>query len=176
MTFLVLLSSWIDDDSGDPKESIASTTVARCSIVQAGPGPADWRATSIPAGPVGIRKRPLRTMEKQPDGTFATKMPVLIDGHDKVTVAAVPAMRGRVRLFYGGEATSFDDDTGFERIRFHPCRDRDRTVWPGGIEVRGRGAVRLKVTVAGQKPFVIGLGRPTETRSPDPPRDSGDGE
>lgn len=165
VVILVLISSLLDDDdSGDSKKSIAPTTVARCrpGVVMTGGVFPDWQEKSIDAGPVGIRKRPLRAMQRQPDGTLVTKMPVLIDGQDKVTIAAVAGMKDRVRFFYGAEARSFSEDEGFPRVRFRPCEDRQQTVWPGGIRVKGDGRVRVKITVADQKPFKIGLGFPAD--------------
>lgn len=127
------------------RKSIAPTTVARCrpGVVMTGGVFPDWQEKSIDAGPVGIRKRPLRAVQRQPDGTLVTKMPVLIDGQDKVTIAAVAGMKDRVRFFDGAEARSFSEDEGFPRVRFRPCEDRQQTVWPGGIRVKGDGRVRL---------------------------------
>jgi|GEM_PF-1549342 len=166
-----------DSEPADGNGVVASTTVAGCEpgAVTAGAGPSDWRKRSLDAGPVGIRKDPLAAMSLRPDGSLVTKMPILVAGQDKVTVAVAAGVRARVRLFYGTEPGSFNDGTGFERVRFHPCKDRERTVWPGGIEVEGSGRVRLKVTVADQEPFVVGLGYPVEMDSPDTSKDPGDG-
>ena len=160
---LVLLAGSVDTVENDERKDVGSTTIAGCEtgVVTAGSGAIGWKDVSIPAGPLGIIKKPLTAMERQPDGSLVTKMPVLIEGRDKITVAAASGMNGRVRLFYGKDAMSFDDP-GFERVRFHPCRDRARTVWPGGIRVEGDERVRLKITIADQKPFVIGLGFPQE--------------
>ncbi|MGB0121138.1 MAG: hypothetical protein WBP55_09335 [Solirubrobacterales bacterium] len=161
VTVLALLSHQGNTETS-PARVIPPRTIAGCqpSVVMAGAGSADWREDSIDAGPVGIRKRPLRAMSRQPDGTLATKMGVLVEGQDKVTLAATSGMRGRVKLFYGNEARSFEEDSGFQRVRFRPCDDRERTIWPGGIKVEGDQKVRLKVTVADGEPFVIGLGMP----------------
>ncbi|MGA7436294.1 MAG: hypothetical protein WBW44_11870 [Solirubrobacterales bacterium] len=161
VTVLALLSHHGSDETSSGRV-IPPRTIAGCQpgVIMAGDGPADWRETSIDAGPVGIRNRPLRAMSRQPDGTLATKMGVLVEGHDNVTLAATSGMRGRVKLFYGNEARSFEEDSGFQRVRFRPCKDKERTVWPGGIAVKGNQRVRLKVTVADGEPFVIGLGMP----------------
>lgn len=165
---LFLLSTSIDTgENEDDGRTVASTTIAGCEpgSVAAGAGAIGWQNESIAAGPVGIVKHPLTAMQELSNGTLATKMPVLIEGQDKVTIAAASGMDGRVRLFYGPDAREFSSE-GFERVRFHPCDDRERTVWPGGITVEGTDRVRLKITIAKEKPFVIGLGMPETAETP----------
>ncbi len=95
------------------------------------------------------------------DGVFETKMPVLVGGHRHVTLSAPAGQRERISLYYGREARSFADDTGFDSIEFHPCDDKMRSPWPGGIRVRGTKPVRLVVAVAGEDdPHILRLGRP----------------
>jgi hypothetical protein len=128
-----------------------------------GPGPEDWLADSIEAGPVGIREHPLKAMTRAGDGSLSTTMPILIDGQEKVTVAIVANQRDRALLFYGPEAGDAEGGApGFERIRFHPCPGKERTVYPGGIRVEGPEAVRLKIIVGDDPSFVVSLGRPKE--------------
>jgi hypothetical protein len=163
VTFLALVSSPGGSTERSEPKPIGTTSIAKCVGGEAlpGTGSENWRSRSTKAGPVGIRKRPLSAMERQPDGSLATEMPILIEGHEKVTVAIVAGQRDRALLFYGplaGDAAG--GAPGYERIRFHPCTDQDRTVWSGGIRVEGPKAVRLKIIVADQPAFVISLGRP----------------
>ena len=162
VTVLALVSSpGGNTESGDDDKVIGSTTVAECvrgeGVIT---GPADWRDDSIEAGPVGIHEHPLRSMTELPDGALTTNVPILIEGTDKVTVAIASGQRDRASLYYGADAGDPESDPGFERIRFHPCRDQERTTWPGNIRVEGDKAVRLKIIVADEASFVISLGRP----------------
>ena len=162
VTLLALFSSPGGKTGGDQKE-IGTTTVAGCvgGEVMMGSGAENWREDSIDAGPVGIREHPLRGMARSEGGGLYTKMPILIDGHDKVTVAIAPGQRDRALLFYGPLAGDANGGApGFERIRFHPCEDKDRTVFPGGIRVEGSQAIRLKIIVSDEPAFVVSLGRP----------------
>ena len=89
-----------------------------------------------------------------------------------------PGLRGRVFLYYGrvldrngNPTTSFNQARGYEETEFQPCEDRPRTIWPGGVRIKGTAAVHLTVTVAGRAPMILRLGRPqiylaTRPRSP----------
>jgi len=145
--------------------------------VMIGSGRAAWWRESLAAGPLGIRRRPLHQMSvyspARPD-LLVTKAPILVEGHDLVTLAVPPRLDHRVFLYYGfhkgraGErSTSFYDFPGSSEIAFQPCADRPRTVWPGGIRVRGRKPVKLTVTVEGQPaPIPMHLGAPRLHSSP----------
>lgn len=162
VTVLALVSS-PGGRTGEDQKEIGSTTIAGCTggEVMMGSGAEDWREDSIDAGPVGIREHPLRGMARSEDGSLYTKMPILIEGHDKVTAAIVANQRDRALLFYGPLAGDADGGApGFERIRFHPCEDKERTVFLGAIRVEGSKAVRLKIIVGDEPSFVISLGRP----------------
>jgi hypothetical protein len=87
----------------------------------------------------------------------------LVEGHSAVTVKVPEALRERVFLYYGrgpSEKTiSFADSQGFGSIEFRPCEDRPRTIWPGGVRVRGNGSVHLVVESEG-KATTLRLGKP----------------
>lgn len=147
--------------------------VASCDPgpVMIGSGKAGWRQESLSAGPLGIRRQPLRDMtpyRKQEPNVLVTKAPILIEGEDPVRLTVPPRLAHRVFLYYGFHAgpdgkrsTSFYGYPGSSEIEFQPCTDKPRTVWPGGIRVKGRKPVRLNVTVAGQlDPLQLQLGRP----------------
>jgi hypothetical protein len=140
--------------------------------VMIGSGKPGWRRESLSAGPLGIRRDPLSEMspysQRNPN-VLVTKAPVLVEGDETVTLS-VPARLGqRVFLYYGfhegpdgKRSTSFFGYPGSSSIEFRPCTDRPRTVWPGGIRVKGRKPVQLNVAVAGE-PEVrqLLLGRPS---------------
>ena len=146
----------------------AEANVAPCEKAMIGHGPADWRSESVVAGPVGVRRHPLDAMSPTRNG-FVTKMPLLIEGRapETVTVSVPPALRSRVFLYYGrlrgrdGQpTTTFSEARGYGETKFQLCDDKPRTIWPGGIRVKGSRPVRLVVGVEGEAPVPLLLGRP----------------
>jgi hypothetical protein len=145
-----------------------SSNVAPCDKAMIGHGSADWRNESIDAGPVGVRRHPLNQMSPSRQG-LTTKMPILIEGRapETVTISVPAALRKRVFLYYGritgrdGKPTTlFTEARGYSETEFELCGDKPRTIWPGGIRVKGRAPVRLLVEVEGQKPIRLPLGGP----------------
>ncbi|HEX6229740.1 MAG TPA: hypothetical protein VFZ41_09810 [Solirubrobacterales bacterium] len=160
--------------AGGPHALAAGTQVADCETDPTfhGSGRADWRRSSEVGGPLGVRTNPLRSATMTPSGQFVTKMPVLIEGHRAVTLNVPPRLRHRVFLYYGTyrdrrgrRTTGFRRARGFSVVEFRPCAGKPRTIWPGGIRVRGRRPVRLTVTVEGRPdPIPLRLGRPIPYR------------
>jgi hypothetical protein len=145
-----------------------SANVAPCEKAMIGHGAADWRSESVVAGPVGVRKHSLSQMSRLGNGDLVTKMPILVEGREPetVTVSVPPERRGRVFLYYGsmrdrdGEpTTSFANTRGYDETEFQLCGNKPRTVWPGGVRVRGKGPVRLNVSTE-DRSYVLQLGRP----------------
>lgn len=139
----------------------AESNVAPCDKAIIGHGAPDWRSESIVAGPVGVRRHPLSAMSQTRKGLVA-KLPLLVEGREPETVAVSvpPALRKRVFLYYGS-AHSFAADRGFAEVEFEPCGNKPRTIWPGGIRVKGTASVRLEVKVEGEaEPLSLRLGRP----------------
>jgi hypothetical protein len=148
--------------------SPAEGNVAPCDKAMIGHGPAGWRGQSIVAGPVGVRQHPLSSMSSTRNG-FVTKMPLLVEGRapETVTVSVPPSLRGRVFLYYGNllgrdgqPASTFAEARGYAETEFQPCGDKPRTIWPGGIRIKGEKPVRLLVSVEGEAPISLRLGRP----------------
>lgn len=149
----------------------AHDNVAPCEKAMIGHGPAGWRSESVAAGPVGMRRHPLDRMSRLGNGDLAAKAPILIEGREPktVTVSVPPDLRGRVFLYYGRmrdrdgrPSSSFANTRGYDETEFQLCGDKPRTVWPGGLRVRGTRAVRLNVEVEGRKrPYLLHLGRPS---------------
>jgi hypothetical protein len=148
--------------------STAESNVAPCEKAVIGHGSADWRRESLVAGPVGVRRNPLRDMSLQ-NGWYTTKMPLLVEGRapETVTVSVPPRLRHRVFLIYGevrdrdgNPSSSFRNTRGYRETEFQLCDDKPRTIWPGGIRVKGDGSVRLLVTAPGHPPVPLPLGRP----------------
>jgi hypothetical protein len=134
-----------------------------------GSGKPTWRRESTVAGPLGIRRQPLRDMtpyRKQEPNVLVTKAPVLVEGHNAVTLSVPPRLAHRVFLYYGfhegpdgKRSTSFYGFPGSSSIEFQPCTDKPRTIWPGGLRVKGRAPIHLDVTVGGRTES-LQLGRP----------------
>jgi hypothetical protein len=159
--------------ASEPVEA-PEANVAACvpSETITGPGPADWRRASITAGPVAVTRGPLRKMVEAKSGQLYAKMGLLVAGHQYVVLSVPAALRERVFLYYGRildnhrrRTTSFFGARGYAEIEFRPCRDRPRTVWPGGIRVIGHTPVNLLVTIEGHSTSVpLSLGKPVVYR------------
>jgi hypothetical protein len=148
--------------------STADSNVAPCDKAIIGHGPADWRSESVVAGPVGVRQQPLNAMSPTRNG-FVTKMPLLIEGRapETVTVSVPPGLRNRVFLYYGrilgrdGQpTTTFNEARGYGETEFQLCGNKPRTIWPGGIRVKGNKPVHLLVSAEGRPTVSLPLGRP----------------
>jgi hypothetical protein len=126
-------------------------------------GKAGWRSESNVAGPIGVRKWPLRKMAAMKNGDLVTKAGVLVEGRAPVLVKVPESLRERVFLYYGrgtkDRSISFAESNGFNEVEFQPCEDRPQTIWPGGLRVKGNGSVHLVVEAEG-KTSVLKLGRP----------------
>jgi hypothetical protein len=147
----------------------AESNVAPCDKAIIGHGSADWRSESVAAGPVGVRPHPLSAMSQTRNG-FVTKMPLLVEGRapETVTVSVPPGLRSRVFLYYGrildrnGQpTTSFQGARGYSETEFQLCDDKPRTIWPGGIRIKGDKPVHLLVSTEGAAESIsLNLGRP----------------
>lgn len=143
------------------------SNVAPCSKAIIGSGKPGWRSESVVAGPVGTAKGALRHMWRAPNGFLYTKMMILVDGRDPVTISVPRSLRKRVFLYYGriigrdGQVTtSFFKARGYGETKFQPCTDKPRTVWPGGLRIVGGAPVHLLVHTGDAKPIPLRLGRP----------------
>jgi hypothetical protein len=142
--------------------------VATCSKAIIGSGKAGWRSESTVAGPVGVAKGALRQTWQAPNGLLYAKLPLLLEGKRAVTVSVPPSLRKRVFLYYGRiegpdgrVASSFAAARGYGETEFQPCTDKPRTIWPGGLRIKGTAPVHLLVHQGGgAAPVPLRLGRP----------------
>lgn len=147
----------------------SDANVAPCQKAMLGHGSADWRRESLVAGPVGVVRHPLSRMSPTANGLVA-KMPILVEGRapETVTVSVPAGLRDRVFLYYGrvigrdGKPTTlFTEARGYSETEFQLCDNKPRTIWPGGIRVKGSRPVHLLVELeAGAAPIPLSLGRP----------------
>ncbi len=166
MHFLATALAALALSANSPPEA----NVAPCEKAIIGHGSADWRSESIVAGPVGVRRHPLSAMSQGAGGWFMTKMGLLVEGRapETVTVSVPPQLRHRVFLFYGkirdrdgNPSFSFRNTRGYGETEFQLCGNKPRTIWPGGIRIKGTAPVQLLVTVEGAaEPIPLRLGRP----------------
>jgi len=149
-----------------------TANVATCQKAMVGSGSANWRSDSVVAGPVGVQREPLGRMTRTRNGLTA-KMPILVEARApaRVTVSVPAALRNRVFLYYGrvigrdGRPTTlFTEARGYAETEFQPCPNKPRTIWPGGIRVKGHAAVHLLVEVEGRPPVHLPLGLPRGLR------------
>jgi hypothetical protein len=141
---------------------------ADCSKAIIGSGKATWRTESRSAGPVGVSAAALRQMARTHNGEYVVKLPLLVEGQKAVTVSVPPDLRGRVFLYYGnivgrdGKKTdSFAEARGYGETELQPCANKPRTVWGGGLRIKGSAPVHLLVhTGGGATPIPLRLGRP----------------
>ena len=142
--------------------------LADCSKAIIGSGKASWRAESRSAGPVGVSAAAWAQMWRSPAGEYEVKLPLLVEGQKPVTVSVPPDLRRRVFLYYGdivgrdGKPTdSFAEARGYGETEFQPCPDKPRTVWGGGLRIKGSAPIHLLVhTGGGAAPLPLPLGRP----------------
>jgi len=148
----------------------ARAQVATCEQgpVMVGSGSPNWRRSSFDAGPLGVRANPLSQMSKTRNGQLVTKMPALVERGAAVVLRVPPRLRHRVFLYYGAmrdgagrRTTRIAGSPGFSEVEFRPCSTKPRTIWPGGIRVKGRKPVWLAVQVEGSPDTIpLSLGRP----------------
>jgi hypothetical protein len=142
--------------------------VAACSKAIIGSGRPGWRSESRVAGPVGAATGALRQMWLAPNGYLYAKVPLLLEGSDAVTVSVPRVLRKRVFLYYGriegrdGKVDdSFSGSPGYSETKFQPCTGKPRTVWGGGLRIKGTAPVHLLVHQGGgAEPIPLRLGRP----------------
>lgn len=153
--------------SSEPLEP-TEANVAPCGPPSTAPAAGAWAGGSLGAGPLAVPRRPLARMAEAPSGQLTARMPVLLSGHRYVVLSVPLALRKRVFLYYGPvldnqgqKTTSLLGAPGYSEIELQLCRDRPRTLWPGGVRVIGHGPVRLLVTVEGRsRSTPLPLGRP----------------
>lgn len=133
--------------------------VADCPTAIIGSGKATWRPESVVAGPVGVNREAMLTMSRTRSGDLVSKMPLLVEGEEPVTISVPRALRKRLFLYYG-HVRSFATSRGSGETEFRPCGSKPRTVWAGGVRVKGTAPVHLLVGLGGGEPLVLHLGRP----------------
>ena len=153
----------LEPASGASTES----NVADCAKAMRGSGAPAWSPEKTSAGPVSVSRAAMAKMYLGANGTFYGKVPLMVEGDRAMTVSVPPALRGRVFLYYGHivgrdgkPTTSIFDARGYGETEFQPCPNRPRTIWPGGLRIKGSAPVHLLVHSSGAAPMPLRLGRP----------------
>ena len=176
----VLLASACDAPSddragGSPKSAAeiverASAGVARCDSAIEGTADPRWRQRSTVVGNLGFYG-PGRDFDlayrHDKGGDLVSKLPVIIEGSSGATVWVPREERDRVALFFGkiraGEPYTIED--GHAQVRFEPCNGRKRTGFVGGLILRDRQKVALRVRLNGaEQTETITVGMPPTQR------------
>ena len=150
-----------DGESGRPPSAspeevagVSAVGVARCDSAILGNADKRWRQRSTIVGNVGFYGPGRDFASAQPSGNsgdLITKMPVIIEGDSGTTVWVPREERDRVALLFGkipgGDPYEIGD--GYAEVRFEPCADRERTGFVGGLVIRDRRPVALRVRLEG---------------------------
>ena len=133
-----------------PKRPGGSRRVAAtCDDAIIGSGPADYRRRATTTGSFSLFGGGRDFAHAARTGkVFVTKIPAVVAGHATVRVSVEP---GRAGLLYGPVHTARRVEAGAASVAFVPCRDKPRTVWPGGLVLPARSPVTLHVVAAGRK-------------------------
>jgi pimeloyl-ACP methyl ester carboxylesterase len=124
--------------------------VARCGQAIIGAGRPNYKKQSTLAGPVGLFGGGRNLSRAQKIGTaFVTKIPLIVEGHGAVVVRVPATEKGRVGLIYGPVNSARAVDQAATQVTFEPCRDKPRTVWPGGLALADRKPITLEVVAGG---------------------------
>ncbi len=162
----------IGGNAQPPEEAPANVAPCAPGVTMAGSESPRWPDGSSVAGPVAVPRNPLARMFEAKNGWLYAKVPLLVAGHRYVVVSVPAELRKRVFLYYGhildvegNRTTSFFRARGYGETEFRPCHGKGRTVWPGGVRVRGRAPVSLLVAIEGEpRSRSLTLGRPTPSR------------
>lgn len=121
-----------------------------------GQGPDDWRRDSYWFGPFGMSHN-LGAGNRDDDGLFRAKAPMVVEGHRSVVLSVPKAERDRVAL------EIVNGDGPLSTLSLKPCADRRRTLWAGGLVLRDLRPVRLNVRTGARKGTVV-IGPPETER------------
>ncbi len=131
-----------------PRRSAIGSGSATVTCDSGGPyigsGKPGWRRLSAHAGPFGLSgagREFRRIPRRERDGLFHTELPAIVEGHRPVTLWVPSGERKRV----GIEVVA--GDHRYARVRFVPCEDKPRTIWPTGLALLNRAPVTLRVRV-----------------------------
>jgi hypothetical protein len=143
-----------------PSPSRSSPSVGCEESVGADPA---WRNKSTVVGPFGLygRGRDFRSVKRDSRRSdYVTKIPVVIEGQQIVTLSVPASERRRVSLIYRRAIFGAHKvPNGDSSITFVPCSGSKLTAWAGGLILHDRSEVHLEVTVAGREARTISVGR-----------------
>jgi hypothetical protein len=118
--------------------------VRDCDVTFDGPGPADWRKSSLWIGPFGLAGPDGPDFDKGvfEDGLLTVKTPTMVAGHRPVTISVPKGQRHRVGIL------GVHPRPAYASVTYVPCDDKPRTVFAAGFLLRDRKPVTLRVQVS----------------------------
>lgn len=132
-----------------PRRGKATAVTAGCGDAIIGSGKPDYRRHSTSTGSFSLFGGGRDFANATRTGkVFVTKIPAVVAGHVTVRVSVDPRKAG---LLYGPVHTARRVEDGAATVTFVPCKDKSRTVWPGGLVLAARAPVTVRVTAAGRK-------------------------
>lgn len=159
-----------DKESGRPPDTdeVAeppAVGVAGCGSATLGNADRRWRERSTVVGNAGFYGpgRDFGSAHRSGNGgDLITKMPVIIEGDSGATIWVPREERDRVAMLFGKIPASepYEIRDGYAQVRFEPCTDRERTGFVGGLVLRDRRPVALKVRLEGTEQIhTVTMGR-----------------
>jgi hypothetical protein len=150
----VSIAIWGCGDNGDdpePPDVIQPMATTGCTNAMLTKRSSDWRRGATALGRIGFYGSGRNFLR----GPKRTKVPVVVEGNEPVTVTIAARDRGHARLVVGSNG-------GWPEVvqaRFVPCRDRPETWWPAGFVLRNREPVALQVRQGDEGPQLLQIGR-----------------
>jgi pimeloyl-ACP methyl ester carboxylesterase len=136
--------------AGGQQATSPGKIVARCQQSIIGSGRPGYRKRSSVAGPLALFGTGRDLSKAQKIGTaFVTKIPLILEGHEQVVLRVPSDERGKVGLIYGPINIARAVGQAANQVTFKPCRDKPRTVWPGGLALAERKPITLEVVTGG---------------------------
>jgi hypothetical protein len=146
-------------DSNSTPSGQASAPVAKsiptvhCESGFGGTPERAWRRNAASSGPVGFYGAGRDFLS--PRFTKQDKMPLIVEGHEPITLSISAQDRSGTRL----QAPTPKRWAPYTEIRFVPCADRARTAWAAGLRLENRQPVTLIVHQSGEPDRALIVGR-----------------
>jgi hypothetical protein len=150
----VSIAIWGCGDNGDdpqPPDLNQPMVTTGCTNAMVTRRSTDWRPEATALGRIGF----YGTGRDFLRGPKRTKVPIVVEGHEPVTVTIASRDRGHARLV----VLSNGRWPEVVQARFVPCRDRPETWWPAGFVLRNRQPVTLLVQQGDEAPQSLRVGR-----------------
>jgi hypothetical protein len=129
--------------SSTPARAVGHGSKTRdCDVVFIGPGPADWRKDTYWIGSLGISRGSFSQGAYETDGDlYRIKTPTVVEGHRPVTISVPRDELDRVGIL------GVHPKPSYASVTYVPCREKPRTVFAAGFELRDKRPFTLRVEI-----------------------------